>query len=161
LPDLDTSSIIYAWDNYPIDNFPPLWRWLGEQISNGAFVMSEVAFQEVENKMPECAKWLSDQGITKIKVSNEILEEAMRIKGLLGISEDNYQSKGVGESDLIIIAAASVTGSELVTNEARQTTLPSIPANMKIPAVCDSPDVRVPWMDFLALIKRSNRKFGR
>ena len=29
----DASSMIYAWDNYPIEQFPPLWDWMGVQVT--------------------------------------------------------------------------------------------------------------------------------
>ncbi len=90
MPDFDASSIIYAWDNYPIENFPPLWRWVGGQIANNTFGMSEVAFQEVEYKAPECAGWLRKQNVTQTRMMSEIAQEALRIKAVLRIKENNY-----------------------------------------------------------------------
>jgi hypothetical protein len=159
LPAFDASSIIYAWEYYPPENFPPLWQWMGKQINQSNFVVPKVAFEEVANKIPECAQWLSEHDIQKIEITDDIIQEAMRIKDLLEISEDNYRA-GVGENDLLIIATASVHGFELITNEALQTSLPKILANRKIPAVCNMDNIRVPCMDFLALIKQSNEVFG-
>ena len=49
----DASSMIYAWDNYPIQQFPPLWRWMAEQIERGFLVMPSIAFDEFfERKLP-------------------------------------------------------------------------------------------------------------
>lgn len=100
----DASSIIHAWDNYPIANFPPFWDWIANKIQQGNFAICEVAFDEVNNKASECAEWLKDKGIRKISLSNEVLLSATGIKGLLGIVAENYHSDGVGENDLLIIA---------------------------------------------------------
>lgn len=27
----DASSIIHGWDNYPIEQFPGLWAWMGDE----------------------------------------------------------------------------------------------------------------------------------
>lgn len=116
----DASSIIHAWDNYPVENFPPLWNWLAERIDHGEFGIPSVAFEEVKKKAPECAKWLEENAITKHPLTGEILTEAFRIKNLLGIEEDNYHPKGVGENDLIIIATARIADATLVSEEGRQ-----------------------------------------
>ena len=122
-------------------------------------MIPKVAFEEVAGKIPECAQWLKEQDIQKIKVTDDIIQEAMRIKDLLKISGDNYRA-GVGENDLLIIATASAHGFELITNEKLQTSLPSNLANRKIPAVCKMDDVNVSCMDFLGIIKQSNEVFG-
>ena len=44
----DASSIIYAWDNYPIQQFPGLWEWIATQIEAELVTMSSVAFELVE-----------------------------------------------------------------------------------------------------------------
>lgn len=48
----DASSMILAWDNYPIENphFESLWQWLAEQFESGEFVISKVAFDELAIK---------------------------------------------------------------------------------------------------------------
>jgi len=156
---LDASSIIYAWDNYPSEQFPPLWRWLAEEIDAGDLSIPQVAFEEVERRLPECAEWLRSADVKRIATSNRIVHEAFRIKALLKIEGDSYHAKGVGENDLLIVATAKVENLELVSNEGRQTQFPSVPAKAKIPAVCGLDSVDVDCIDFITLIKRSGTVF--
>ena len=59
----DASSMIYAWDNYPIRQFPGLWEWMATQIEEKRLVMPSVAFEEVANKTPDCGEWLEKNDI--------------------------------------------------------------------------------------------------
>jgi len=156
----DASSIIYAWDNYPLRQFPGLWEWIAEQIVEKKLVMPSVAFEEVANKTPECGEWLDKYNIKKLEMNNTIVQDAMRIKRLLGIEGDDYHPKGVGENDLFIIATARANNAILVSDEERQTTLPKVPSKKKIPAVCAMKEVNVPCMNFIAFIKNSEEIFG-
>ncbi|MFX1695875.1 DUF4411 family protein [Paraburkholderia sp. A1RO-1] len=151
----DASSMIHAWDNYPIDQFPPLWTWLRDEIVAQRLAIAVVALEEVGHKVPDCAAWLRAQGIRRLEITGAILTEAMRIKGLLGIVNDQYSPKGVDENDLLIIAAAKINGRELVSNEARQLALPQTVANYKIPAVCGMNTVQLACIDFLGYLRRS------
>jgi len=154
----DASSMIYAWDNYPIYQFPGLWEWMATQIKKKRLVMPSVAFEEVANKTPDCGKWLEENDITQLEITNEIVQDAMRIKKLLGIEGDNYHSKGVGENDILIIATACDNRAELVSNEGRQKSLDLL-AKMKIPAVCAINEVGVLCVNFIEFIKRSDEIF--
>lgn len=156
----DASSMIYAWDNYPLGQFPRLWKWIAGQIEQKTLVMPRVAYEEVVNKAPDCGDWLRENDLEQLEISNTILQEAMRIKGLLGIVDDNYHANGVGENDIFIIAAARAHGAELVSDEARQPTLPTIPSKRKIPAVCAMNELAVPCINFIEYIKRSGEIFG-
>ncbi len=155
----DASSIIHAWDNYPIENFPPLWDWIAGQIETGEFSIPQVALEEVMHKAPDCGQWLKDAGISVLPLSNASLHQAAEIKHALGIVEDNYHADGVGENDLLIIAAAKINGICLVSDEKRQFTLPKKMARYKIPAVCDLPDVDVECVSFIELIRQSGAIF--
>lgn len=155
----DASSIIHAWDNYPIEHFPPLWNWLSEQIAAGNFSIPSVAMDEIEGKTPECHIWLKAQGIVVLPLTNAILQQAINIKALLEIAEDDYHSKGVGENDLLIIATAKLAGLTLVSEEGRQFRPPKIKAKYKIPAVCGLPDVAVECINFIEVIKSSAAVF--
>lgn len=159
LATFDASSMIYAWDNYPVDQFPPLWDWVTSEIERDTFSIPSVAFDEVNKKTPDCGQWLKDAGISLLSVTNEVLQEAMRIKKLLQIQEDRYHPNGVGENDILIIATASIMQLVLISNEARQITLPLDPARKKIPAVCADPEVAVDCIDFITLVKRSRHVF--
>ena len=75
----DASSIIYAWDNYPLAQFPPLWDWLSSRVEEKTILMSRVASVEVAHKSPDCHGWLRDSGLKLLEVTNEIVQEAMRI----------------------------------------------------------------------------------
>ena len=129
----DASSMIYAWDNYPIGQFPGLWEWLAIQIEAKELVIPSVAFEEVQNKEPDCGQWLKDNNLEQLPINNAILQDAKRIKGLLGIVGDSYHAKGVGENDILIIATARLHGAELVSDEERQNYLPKIPSKRKSP----------------------------
>jgi len=155
----DASSIIYAWDNYPPELFPPLWDWLEEELANQSLVIPSVALEEVNKKTPECADWLKRNDITVLPLTSEVLAESIRIKHLLGIEEDQYHPKGVGENDIFIIATASVNGLTLISDEGRQFGKPDILAKYKIPAVCDLPEVGVTCINFLQLIRNSGAVF--
>lgn len=151
--------MLHAWDNYPIEQFPPLWNWMADRVKQGLIQMSEVAVEEVGHKAPECAVWLKNVELRRLPVTETILLEAMRIKALLEIEEDRYGS-GVDENDLIIIATAKVNGCDLVTNEAFQPSVSKLKRNWKIPVVCNIDTVRVKPMSYLDYIKRTGAIFG-
>lgn len=155
----DASSMIHAWDNYPIIQFPGLWEWMATQIEEKMLVVPSVALEEVASKTPECGEWLEENDITPLEISNAIVQEALRIKKLLGIAGDNYNPKGVGENDIFIIATARNHRADLVSNEGAQKTLPDKLAKMKIPAVCAMKEVAVPYINFIEFIKRSGEIF--
>lgn len=155
----DASSMIYAWDNYPVRQFPGLWDWMVAQIEAKNLAMSRVAFNEVAYKASDCSAWLKDHDLEVLDVSNEIIQDAVRIKGLLGIANDKYHPKGVNENDLLIIATARALNAELVSDEAKQNTLPVEPSKRKIPAVCDMNQVKVACISFIECIKSTNAIF--
>jgi len=155
----DASSMIYAWDNYPLEKFPGLWEWMGEQIKSGEFVMLTVALDETGNKSPDCKDWIEQHEIQKITESDETYRIALMINGLLGIKNDQYGA-GVGENDVLIIASAKERNHELVSNESRQNQLPKNKKKYKIPAVCSLLKVNVTCLNFLELIKQSKAVFG-
>lgn len=154
----DASSMIYAWDNYPIEQFPGLWEWMAGEIGLDHLSMSDIAFDEVRRKTPDCAQWLEDNHLERIPISNTILQHALRIKSLLGIFNDQYGA-GVGENDLLIIATALELSCELVTDESWQNKLPQDLKKYKMPAVCAMQAVDVRWMKFIDYLKRSGAVF--
>ncbi|HEY8035969.1 MAG TPA: DUF4411 family protein [Methylobacter sp.] len=151
--------MIYAWDNYPIRQFPGLWEWMATQVEERLLVMPRVAFEEVAHKTPDCGEWLRNNGLELIEISNAIIQDALRIKRLLGIVDDKYRS-GVGENDLLIIATAREQNAELVSDERKQIDLPKELSNYKIPAVCGMAQVSVACINFIEYIKRSDVVFG-
>jgi hypothetical protein len=154
----DASSIIYAWDNYPVQQFPGLWEWIEARINDGSIMMSSVALGEVHTNSPDCWQWLRDADLQTHEINNAILQESLRIKDLLGIVGDKYGG-GVGENDILIIATASVFRKELVTDEGWQPIPPKKLEKYRMPAVCSLQTVQVPWISFLNYIKRSESVF--
>lgn len=159
MPVFDASSVIYAWDNYPEAQFPPLWDWLAQEVANGQIVMPIVALDEVRLKAPDCANWLVGKGLVVLPIGQNVANDALAIKQLLGIQNDQYHPNGVGENDIFIIASSKVEALPLVSNEKRQTNLPQVAAKRKIPAVCNMPQVGVHCIDFLEYIKQSGQVF--
>lgn len=93
-------------------------------------------------------------------MNTEIVQDALRIKKLLGIVNEQFHPKGVGENDIFIIATACVHKVQLVSNENRQNNLPVKLAKYNIPAVCAMQDVSVPCVNFIEFLKRSGQVFG-
>ncbi len=150
----DASSMIHAWDNYPPENkhFDSLWDWFSNNVQNKEFVISKKAFEEVSHKIPECGEWLKNKDIKILNLTPTSLLIAKNIKESLGIIEEQY-TKGVGENDLFIIAIAQEIESTLVSEEGRQSVLPTLKSNYKIPAVCSLEEVGVNCCNFLNLLK--------
>jgi hypothetical protein len=157
---LDASSIVYAWDNYPIAQFGSVWQWIAAEIAAKNLCIASVALTEVEHNSPDCAAWLDQNNIQKLQIGAAELAEAMRIKAALGIVNDEYHPNGVGENDILIIAAARIDGVGVVSDEAVQLALPKNLKKYKIPAVCARHDVQVPCQNFVSLLKASGKKFG-
>lgn len=155
----DASSMIYAWDNYPFEQFPPLWDWMGSLVSQGQIVMSAVAFEEVSHKTPDCCAWLESIGLQRSPVSNSVIQEAMRIKGLIGVVDDGYHPRGVDEKDLFIIATAKISGLPIVSDEEKQPTRPIELRKSKIPLVCGLNTVDIKCFNYLEFIKASRAVF--
>lgn len=155
----DASSLIYGWDNYPFAQFPRLWDWLSSQISSQLVQISETAYNEVCARQPACGSWLKAQNVTIVANSQIILVEALTIKTLLNITEDDYHPNGVGENDLLIIASAKVNGATLVSDENKQPKLPPMLKRYKIPAVCAYINSPVPCQNFLEYIRSSGQVF--
>lgn len=152
MPDFDASSMIYAWDNYPERQFPGLWEWIEAQIDAKDIRMSIVAFEEVKLKAPDCADWLAQRGIEQRLITNDIIQDANRIKTLLGIVGDNYHPKGVDENDLLIIATARANQMQLISEE-HQSLPPNELRRCKIPTVCRMNGVSHPCNNFIEYIK--------
>jgi len=156
---LDASSILHAWDNYPLTQFPGLWDWLAAEIQAQRLSIALVALDEVGHKSPDCATWLKSQNIRRLAMSNDVIQAAMDITQHVGIQNDQYHPKGVDENDILIIAAAQYHGATLVTNEARQSSSLKEPTRRKIPAVCDLPGVAVAHKNFLDYLRASEQVF--
>lgn len=151
--------MIYAWDNYPLKQFPGLWRWLDLMVQKKHIALPSVAFDEVRHKTPDCVNWLEECCLKVLEIESSVLQEALRIKGILGIINDDYHPKGVDENDLLIIASARAYNVKLVSDESRQPSMPNEPRKYKIPAVCKMSEVNVNCLNFLDFIKNSEQIF--
>jgi hypothetical protein len=155
----DASSTLWAWDNYPLAQFPKLWEWIGDLVMREEIVFASVAFEEIGHKAPECCAWLDQRQAKKINVNNAIAQAALAIQAILGIVNDEYGS-GVDENDIFVIATAKCLNCSVVSDEAVQALAPKNIKKSKIPLVCSMPGVDVPCKDFIAFLKNSGAVFG-
>src|SRR5687767_10465172 len=103
---IDASSLVFAWDNYPVANLRTLWAWIESEFSLRNIVLPRVALEEVGHVSPECKRWVTDiPEFSPVEVDNNIIAGALAINSILGIQNDQYGS-GVDANDVIIIATA-------------------------------------------------------
>jgi hypothetical protein len=155
----DASSSLYAWDNYPIEQFPKLWEWLGNLVKRQQIVFAAAAFNEIGHKSPECSEWLEANYAFKVSVDNAITKAALDIQTKLGILQDNY-GNGVDENDIFVIATAKIKLFGVVSDEAIQSKAPTNIKNSKIPLVCSMNGIQVPCKNFITYLKISGVVFG-
>ena len=155
----DTSSIIHAWDHYPLKQFPALWKWLGEEFKAGRFAMSVIADGETKQRDKDCHAWLHQHALKILPMTQAILDDSRNIKSALGIVNEQYHRAGIGENDLFIIATCMHGHIDLVSNEGMQLELPKNLAKYKIPAVCGMPSVNVSCINFREFLVRSVKVF--
>ena len=158
MPTFDTSALIDAWEFYPPDQFPRLWKWMGERVESQDFTAPAAAMKELKGKHEECASWMMKNNVYRLQTDNTVLVEAARIKSRLGIVEDDYGT-GVNETDLLIIAAARIHKLELITQESWQHNAPGKMKNFQIPRVCVLDDVAVKYRNLIQLIRASKQVF--
>ena len=154
----DTSSIVHAWDSYPIEIFPRLWEWIEDEVRNGELLFCRTAMDEILKVSPDCGKWLGTVPATITPIENNAVQKATQLKNSLGITDDKYHPKGVGENDLLIIASAFCSTAELISDEEKQITLPINIKKYKIPAVCQL--TAHSCINFLQYIKSAGKIFG-
>lgn len=143
---------------YRQDWFPSLWDWMGALCSQQEIAISEIVKEEVQQKCEGCVQFLTDHRIKILEVDAAIIGRASAIKRQLGIENDQYHSKGVGENDIIIVATACEHDVVLVSEEAKQLVLPPTKAKYKIPAVCTmAGGVSINFVEFLA---QHGQRFG-
>lgn len=155
----DASSTLFAWDNYPIDQFPKLWDWIADLLNRGEIVFSVVAFAEIGHKSPECCLWLDQNGAQKLPVTNAIVAAALVIQAAIGVENGDYGT-GVDENDIFVIATAKVHNRTVISDEAVQAVPPLNLKKSKIPLVCSMPVAKVPCKNFVAFFKASGVVFG-
>lgn len=133
---LDTSAVLYAWENYPINQFPRLWDWIASEITSNTLSISDVALQETKGKSKDCHSWLKNRNIRSYKIDDPMVKIFENICHSLGITDGRFRGSGVCENDILIIAAAKSKEYILINNENRQPTRPVNIANAKIPLAC-------------------------
>lgn len=156
---IDASSILHLWKNYPINQFPKLWEWMGNQINQDRIMSIDVILDEVIDDA--CLEWFNnpDHKIKHVDISeNEKIAEAQRIKQIIGIQgELRLTGKGIGDNDLELIATASLSSRTVITEESVQASEPIKPIKYKIPLVCKKAGIK--FIHFLELIKSSQKIF--
>ncbi|OED38231.1 hypothetical protein AB833_20480 [Chromatiales bacterium (ex Bugula neritina AB1)] len=156
---VDASSIVLAWDTYPIDQFPPFWEWIDSTIQSAKMVMAEPNFDEVGHVSPELQSWLLPR-LTRLPVDNKVMVRALQINTVLGTTNDNYHPDGVDENDILCIATAQSNNCGLLADESPQPALPQNMRRYKIPAVCNLGKVAVSCLNLNQYIRQSGVVFN-
>ena len=153
---IDSSSLVNAWDNYPVDKFPSFWNWLGSELSSGHVLIPVVVEQEVKFKFPDIYDYMTSLSYSPVPVDVSIVSYSMILKKVIGVEEDQYGPKGVDENDIFVIASAHCKDMILISDEGVQFTVPKNLANCKIPMVCQLAEENIECIKLIDFINRSS-----
>ena len=156
---IDTSSLIHAWDNYPIKQFKPFWLWMEKQFLEKDVATIPEVIGEIKTS-PEFLGWVKPK-IHQIEISQDMLSKQEQIEKQLEITNGNYSTQGgVNGVDILLIAAASNVNCSLIANEGKQETPPAKKLNYKIPLVCRTIiRPKIPTYSFIGWLKYKDPTF--
>ena len=140
MPDfIDASSLIYAWDEWPIDRNPALWAWIAGQISTGLLQTAEGVYAEMKSESPDSHAWVHAAGMIVVPSDyGNIYQEAERLADDYRIHEGKPSKHGVDMNDLLLIATTGEFGGRAVSNEKRQVfDVQRLRKNSRIHLVCE------------------------
>lgn len=137
---VDTSSLIAAWqERYPIENFPKFWDRMECLIEEGRLVSPIEVFNETKKRSDELHGWLKKH---KNQMFRELDDEVqLEVASVLQQFPRLVADKKVRTSaDPFVIALASVTGHQLVTEEKptgnlNRPNIPDVCAQLSIPTI--------------------------
>jgi len=146
---LDTSAFLDAWErNYPIDVFPSLWEQMDGFAKGGVLISVEEVYQEMKKKADGVVRWAKNHRGIFLPLSPPIQSKLREIMKAFPKVVDPRRSRS--GADPILVAAAMVQGSVVVTVEKRTGNR----NKPRIPDVCGHFKVRcIPTLDMLRELK--------
>ena len=143
---IDTSSLIHACkETYPITNFPPLWEFMDELISEGNLIAPDEVYEDLKKRDELLTEWAKERKQIFVPLEEEIQKVAAVIMAEYTRLMDTRTGKSA--SDPWVIATAKVKGCKVITNEGLTGTFPRV----NIPDVCNR--MNIPHTNFLGLIQ--------
>ena len=109
-------------------------------------------------KLEVCHNYIAPK-LKTIIVDDAVMKVALQVHRLLGVDSRGFHPKGVDENDILCIAAASVNGFTVVSDEAPQANLPQDIRKCKIPAACDILPAKVACTNLNRYIRSSKIVF--
>jgi predicted nucleic acid-binding protein len=151
---LDTSAIIDAWvRNYPIQQFPRLWKNLEALIHKQELCSTEEVLHELEKHDDEVYKWAKSQQKLFVPIDEEIQQMVADILKRHPLLVNSNKSRS--GADPFVIALAQVNNCKVVTSERKS---PNPTKKPHIPDVCDARQILC--ISLLDLIKEQRWVFN-
>lgn len=159
---LDANVFITAWhESHPPEIFPTLYKKM-EDILPEKIILIKPIFDEIEplpSGKPSRRKmkincpvrlWLQEaMHIKATPINADVKKKALKLKDKY---ETDDNSQGAGETDIDLIAFASLNNHTVVTLEAEQKQIPGKKRNYRIPLICKKENVR--YINFVEMLRQ-------
>ena len=160
---IDANVFITVWHKlYPRAVFPTLYEEMERRLP-GNIILIKPIFDEIEpvsgnpsredfRKKYPLRLWMKN----KLNVQETPIHTDIKHKGLelMNRYETDNNSKGAGDTDILLVAFSSLNNHTIVTLEADQKQAPSKKSNYKIPLICRRENIQC--IDFVELLRRCN-----